>query len=660
MSAFEDSLPRKPRTRSKADLPKAPVKKRDPMKSVTKTGARMPWFCEEDDNSAAKLMCERVDHLVRVELAPWRKRALECMQIYAGSSRVNGEDSKKTGQIRFNLTRSITDTGAAVLGAARTLPFCQTRGGNWSDRRKALRRNQTLQTQFQDIGVFPQAQRVIYDALITGLGALKFFEDPDRDGGTAGCERVLPLSLVWDPTECSTGSPRDFWQRDLMHRDVAVELFAKKDDGTYDEKMVKAIRDAKGPNAYDLEDFQLTRSGSANQLVIYEGFHLPSSADAEDGAHMIAIPGCALHREGWTRTRLPYAFLHGWQPNQLGFSGASMVDLCRPAQKRIEEIDTYVRKCQILGSGPRLLLPKGSTIEPGQLTNKAWEDVFYEGPQAPTAVMWTGTPPDLEQAKARIREETLAMFGLSTQQVQGEKPSGVTSAVGQRAAEDIQSKRHVMNLRFVEQFYLDSSQCLVDVNDAIATERADFCVDTSVRDQWLEQTKWRDLMPKAGSPNPKMAVLPVSALVGSVASQFDTVQEWVGAGWCTQQTAKFLAAVPDTEGQAEEDTEDTIYSNHLVDLVLDEKIVTSLDPLLSPEVFVSVARPAYLRAKREKAPELVLTRLRNLLGTAKDSILKAQAAANQNAAPPPGAGAPPTGPGGIMADAAQIQPGMVA
>mgnify|MGYP001615687087 CR=1 FL=1 len=79
MSAFEDSLPRKPRTRSKADLPKAPVKKRDPMKSVTKTGARMPWFCEEDDNSAAKLMCERVDHLVRVELAPWRKRALECM-----------------------------------------------------------------------------------------------------------------------------------------------------------------------------------------------------------------------------------------------------------------------------------------------------------------------------------------------------------------------------------------------------------------------------------------------------------------------------------------------------------------------------------------------------------------------------------------------------
>jgi hypothetical protein len=631
-------------------LPQVPVKKRDPRKKLSRGGARQPWFMEDDPASAATLMCMHVDGLVKTELGPWRARVLENLQLYAGSSRVDGTSSTRGKQLRYNLTRSITDTGAAILGAARTLPFCQTRGADWKNRRKALRRNQTLQTQFADIGVFSESQKVIYDALITGLGVLKFYEDPDRDGGTAGCERRHPLTQVWDPTAAALGMPREWFERDLVNRDVLIEMYAKDEKGNYDPKIVTAIQKAKGPSAQDLTDFQLTRSGTANQAVVYEGWHLPSSSESGDGKHIIAIPGCVLHSEEWTTPRFPFAFLHGWQPNQLGVPGTSLVDLVRPAQRRIEEIAAHVEKCQKLLSGPRVFLPLASKVQPEAITNAAAQTEYFDGPTPPVMLNWSGTPPDLEQAKQLIREETLNMLGMSTQQVQGERPAGVTSAVGQRASEDIQSKRHVMNLRFVEQYYLDCAQALVDVNDAIATERADFAVDMGSRNDWLEATKWRELM--MSTKDARMAVLPISALVGSAASQFDTVQEWIAAGWVTQQTAKFLSAMPDSEGQAEEDTEDLSYANWLVDRILDEQLV-ALDPLASPEVFVDVARPAYLRAKRQKAPEPVLREFRRVLEVAKQSITSAEAAAAPAAPQGPQGASAPQMPGSAIADAAQ-------
>lgn len=635
--------------KTKADLPKPRVKKQSAKHRTSRGGAREPWFATEDDCEAASLLAQAVDHLRKVELGPWRKRVLENLQLYAGTTKVDGTAGTKESQLRYNLVRSITDTGAAILGAARTLPFCQTRGANWQNRRKALRRNQTIQSQFADIGVFPQSQRVIYDALICGLGALKFFEDPDKDGGTASCERRHPLSQVWDPTAAVLGMPREWYEIDLVNRDVLIEMYAKDEHGKYDPAMVSAINKAPGASAEDLTDFQMTRSGTANQCRVYEGWHLPSSSDAGDGRHIIAIPGCVLHGEEWTRPRFPFGFLHGWQPNQLGFTGTSLVDLVRPAQRRIEEIADVVRKCQILMSVPKYFVARGTKVEPEQITNAIAQTIPYDGAVPPTPIVSSGTPPDLEQAKQIIREETLSMLGMSAQQAEGGLPAGVTSAVGQKAAEDIQSKRHVMNLRYVETFYLDCAQALVDTNDAIATERPDFAIDGESRSAWVEATKWKNVMLTVGDA--RMAVLPVSALVGSASNQFDTVQGWIDAGWCSQQTAKFLQAMPDTEGQAETDTEDLQFANYLVDQIMDEKKV-SLDPLLSPEVFADVGRPAYLRAKREKAPPHVLAEFRRVLDLAKDSIAKAQAAASAQAGPAPvNPGAPPGG-AALMADAA--------
>jgi hypothetical protein len=234
------------------------------------------------------------------------------------------------------------------------------------------------------------------------------------------------------------------------------------------------------------------------------------------------------------------------------------------------------------------------------------------------------------------------MLGISSQQLSGEKPSGITSAVGQKAAEDISSKRHVRPLRFLERFVLNCSQCLVDTNDRIANDNADFAIDMSVREAWLESAKWSDLL--LTDKDAKLAVLPVSALVGSASAQYDTVQSWVQAGWVSPSAAKMLSSMPDTEGQEAEDNEDTLYSRYLIDLILDEKPV-GIPPELDVTVFAPILRTSYLKARRDKAPEPVLQQFRTNLALVKARDDKAKAAAAQQQQAAQGGGAPgPTGP----------------
>ncbi len=577
----------------------------------TRSGAAVPWY-SLTGAAAAKAVTDHVAHLRKVELAGWRDRSLQSMRLYAGSHTINGTGSGLEGdsRLRYNLAKSVIDTATAVLVAPRTLPYHKTRGADWALRRKAQLRNQVLQNQFQSIGVFPAAQAAILDALITGLGVVKFYEDSDGDASAAACERLLVGSIVWDPTEAVAGQPRSIYEVRLVNRDVACALWPEHAD---------AIVKAPGASASDVSDFQLTRSASANQCLVVEAFHLPSGVGTGDGRHVVAVPGAALVEEEWTRPRFPYAFLRGWAPNQLGFPGVSLAELCEPAQRRIEELSDYVETCQKLGSTPRVFVQKGSLVEPEQLGNTPMQVHLYEG-QPPVFFKFDATPDDLVAQFQRIREETLSMLGLSASQIAGEKPSGINSAVGLRTMEDITSKRHVINLRYLEQFYLDCAQALVDVNDDIAHTSPDFAIDRDVRSRWLETTKWEELALKPGEA--KMAVFPVSALVGSVAAQLDTVQEWVQAGWTDPQTAKLLVAMPDTEGQTEQDSEDVLYAQHLVSEVLDGKVV-ALDPMLQLEQFIPVARSAYLRAKRDGAPPDVLNEFRRLLSEARQRLQSA-------------------------------------
>jgi hypothetical protein len=603
------------------------------------------WSAAKDHKTMAGLLFGHVDSLRQNDLSSYRREVLRRMRLYAGGLSVNGTDyTGAAGRARFNLIRSVVDTGASIMAASRTLPYVQTRGADWKKRRIAARRTRVIQTQFAQVGVFDKTLAVITDALVTGLGGLKFFEDSDSDGGTTSCERVLPLSIVWDPASTVTCEPRELFQILPVNRQVLCEMFPRVSED--------AIYKASGPSAVDHLDFQMTKLGGVDQAMVVECWRLPSSSQADDGLHVICCNGVMLLKEKWKLTRFPFAFLRGWVPNQLGFPGCSIVELCEEAQLRIEELADFVAECQRLGSRPMGFLPDGDGVEPEQIDNTAMALYRVKGQQPPTFFTFEATPNDLQAQYAMIREETLSMLGFSVQNVQGEKPEGVNSGAGLKALEDISSKRHVVMLRHLERYYQDCATAMCDTNDMVAENRPEFEVDVSTRANWLDTSKWKEVGFKPGEAT--MAVLPVSALVGSVSAQHDTLADWVQQGWCDARTAKELAGHPDVEGQAEDDDEHSEYAHWLLDRVLDGERV-ALDPHMSLEVFMSICQPEYLRAKRLKAPESVLDEMRRLMNQAKAMMQ----AANAAMAPPPVPPAPaapqgadplslPGGSGGMM------------
>jgi hypothetical protein len=148
--------------------------------------------------------------------------------------------------------------------------------------------------------MFEEIDKAILDALVCRLGAIKFFEDGDTEGALARCERLIPLSTVWDPRTAVAADPREVGHIAPFNRDVLIEMHPEHED---------AIRKAPGPSALDKTDFQMQTSGEANQCMVYEGWHLPSGAEAKDGKHMLCVPNATLVEEEWTTPRFPIAFL---------------------------------------------------------------------------------------------------------------------------------------------------------------------------------------------------------------------------------------------------------------------------------------------------------------------------------------------------------------
>ena len=592
------------------------------------------WAEARSAAERGKLLCSYVEGLRRGPLQPWRTEVLRRMRLYTGAWAVNSTDNATTARTRFNLVRMCCDTALSILGATRTLPYEQTRGADWDVRRKAMRRTRALQTQFSRIGVFDESLMVQLDAVVTGLGVLRILEDEDQ-GGTVGCERCLPLSIAWDPASTVYGEPREVYQVRLVDKAQLKKLYPSK---------ASLIERASPASDMDKLDFQLSGKTEGCELVqAVEAWRLPSATGAKDGLHCIAVAGGMLVEDAWEQQRLPFAFLRGWQPNQLGFPGCSISELTEEAQVRCDELREFVTQCQHLASGPALVVQNGATapaLQAEESDNAPFRVIRVPADGAIQFMQFEGTPQDLQQQYQLIAQETLAMLGLNSQQVAGQVPSGVESGTAMRTLEDIQSKRHIMMLRHLERYYLDAAKAIIEANDRLAKRLPSFEVERETRARWLETSQWTELRLEPGEST--VAVLPVSALVGSQANQQETLAQWVNQGWCDEATAKQLQNHPDTEGEVEEEDAAEELVRDGVDAVLDGE-PAYMDPMVPPQAYLKVYLPTYYQAARNGAPPEVLSQLQLVVEQAKAAIDTAMAAqqAAQQPMPPPGGQAIP-------------------
>lgn len=592
--------------------------------------ARKPrgaWY-DQDKEQAHVAVHARVSEL-RKDLSNWRDHALFLMRLRAGSEDIAGDGLYRgeDGRLRYNLASSTVDTAGSIIASSRPLPQCVVKGGNWKMQRRGKLRTRTLQTQALELKLYQLAAQAHDDACTVGIGAIAFMRDPDT--GLAHAERVLPLELVWDRTEANAGMPRSLFRIRLIDRAVLQALYPEHAD---------QLAASDGPSFNDQRDFALQRNPSCDQVLVYEGWHLPSSSKSTDGRHVLCTSNVTLVHEDWKRNRFPLAFFR-WAPRQYGFLGRSLVEEVRPAQQRIHALIEFVEECQDLGSVPKVWLEEGSHTEPDEMDNRPMGIGWYRG-QPPVFNTFEATPQDLQAEIDRIREQTWSMLGLTQAQLQGEKPAGVTSAVGMRTMDDIGSRRHAQNLKVFEGSVLDSFTCLSDLNDDIAEADPSFSVRRTARGKFLETSKWSELRIDEGDI--RISVFPISSLPTTPAGRYQQLEEWVQAGWLPREVAMQLLGMPDLEAYEDLQTADLRCVQWQCGRILDGERGVLPVPQQDLAVAADWARRTLVSEMQDGAPADVLEQLRNFVDYAK-ALAKTQAANDAMAAPQGAAG--PAAPG---------------
>ena len=159
-------------------------------------------------------------------------------------------------------------------------------------RRKAEKLNKFGKGLLHVTGAYELGPTLFRDAAIFGKGWAKVY----ADDGAIKIDRVFPWELLFDDVEALYGAPRTLVQRKYLDRSVALDMWGD------DEAAVKAISKS-GPAERDLPG----RDHLADQIEVFEGWHLPSGKKATDGKHVICVEGGILFSEAWERDHFPFA-----------------------------------------------------------------------------------------------------------------------------------------------------------------------------------------------------------------------------------------------------------------------------------------------------------------------------------------------------------------
>jgi hypothetical protein len=563
-----------------------------------------------------------------------REDAHHHMRLYSNFN-VNGEGFLSTGgpqllrygrdgRPRFNLVASVVDTAASKIAQNKPTPFYCTTGGDYGLMRKAQKRSRVVESQMNELGAFELAQQCFFDGAINGLGAVYGYVDPDS--GLPKLERVLPLELLVDQADGIAGKPRSMYRVRPVAREVLQALYPS----AYEK-----LRDSKSPGEQSIADFFLTRDNRADQVLLYEAWHLPSSSKSKDGRHVLCVDNVTLVDEDWTRQRFPFAFFR-YKHRQFGFAGMPLVESCRAGQQRINDLIRFVSRCQDLLSNAIVQIEENTGIQPDDLANiPALILRRNAGSNAAVITTTSGTPVDLQQEIDRITQQVLFENGLSEQDVQGQGPDNAESAVAKRAADDISSRRLLPQIRNFERFCLDIAVLIEDVNDECAEADAAYSPAGYVRQgrkTFLQTSRWADLALPEGDA--RIDLFPMSALPTTPQGKWSAVTDWIQGGFISKPFAMQLLQFPDLDAYADTELAHLDIVQWQIEQMLDATLES--EPVLpvsyqDMSMAVDLVTKAFLKAYTMSAHPHVLDMMTDYIDYAKQQLESAKKAAQQNA-----------------------------
>ena len=505
--------------------------------------------------------------------------------------------------MRLNVAQSQVDTITSKIGRNKPRPLYLTRQGDYMLRRKAKRLGDSMEGLFMEQNLYNLMPRIFTDACVQDLGVLKIF----REGDKIKSERVFSNHIFWDFDEALYAAPRSMFQRMEMHKSSLIHMFPEK------SQQIEASGIADSYSQETDHEQELTDC--------YEGWHLPTSEDSDDGRHVICLDGVTLLDEHWNYDKFPFVFLR-WSDAPLGFSGTSLVEQLDPVQREINSLLIRIQQSMALMSSPYFFVPIGSKVSPNHLRNAPGTILMYAGQQPPVAYVPQAMSGEVYNHLDRLLQRAYEISGISELSATGRKPSGLDSGVALRIYTDIETERHMLTAQQYEQAFMDAASWYMDFAEEIVEDSGSYTV-RSMRKKGFDVSDFKDV--RMAQEDYQLQAFPISLLPSTPAGRIQTVQELINMGVIDskEQITKLLdypdlGSVTHWMETAENDVEWRISK------ILDESEYIAPDPLMNLELAKSRMQLAYLEARQQGVEQEKLDMMLTFVTQAQGMLNQAQ------------------------------------
>jgi hypothetical protein len=501
----------------------------------------------------------------------------------SGLNRMSLANNLPVDRPTMNVIQSCTDTLVSRITQSRPRPVFLTDGGNYKERNLAKQLNAFLMGEFFSCKAYAEGELILRDAAVLGAGVLKVYEDNKKK---VAIERVLLTELLVDENEASYGNPRQLYQFKLIDRSVLMALFP--DHKSEVNRAEQAYPDQTG----------MSERSVADQVMVVEGWHLPSGPDVNDGKHVIACSSGMLFEEDWKKETFPFVFMQ-YSPRIRGFWGQGLAEQLMGTQTEINKLLMTISASINLVGVPRVFVETGSKVVKAHLNNQIGAIVEYQGTK-PMYEVAPCVPAELYAQLERLIQYSYQQTGVSALSATAQKPAGLNSGEAIRNYNDLQSDRFAALVRRYDQFYVELGYQVIELAKEIA-ERDGTYMSVYPGKNGSKQVD----LPKADMlKNPFIIqCFDASSLPRDPAGRLQKVTEMMQAGLISPQEGRRLLDYPDIEqvDKLEIAAEERIL--RILDDIIDEGKYTPPDPFMDLDLANKLVTQYYNLYEQAKLEE---------------------------------------------------------
>jgi hypothetical protein len=499
---------------------------------------------------------------------------------------------------KYNIVASMVDTAQALI--TKTTPTIKfltqgaTSPASYSQKRRCMRLNDTINTLIQDHDMYSRWQEIFKDACITGTAGL--YVRGTRDG--IAISHIKPSQIIVDEPACFQDRPRVLYTVRVESIDTLNYLYPTK---------TSYIEMANGSFLFDTFEIEPALGGNSfnGMCAVLEAWRLPTGDTP--GRHVVAIPGRVLEDEEYMRQHFPIS-LFKYKTRAAGFWGMGIAEQLKNIQYDID--DCLFKMTQITRDMGKayIFISDASNVKPEHFNDLPGVAIIKTNTSAGVPVVKTfdETPSSLVEMLERHIDKAYRTLGFSELQASARKEPGITAGVAMQEMSDLQSNRFSITQQSYETFIKESCINLLDAAYDSMKMGADVRVVASLEDLDLSELP------------PRISINKANSLASTPAGRKQQALDLFNAGLITPEDTLEVMGFEDLASVVERNSVDKDAIARMIELAVDERVEDKdYEPVYPTsewnlQLTSEMLRLAKMHALKDNAPPNIMKRLNDI------------------------------------------------